>query len=64
MEEIKSPCTGHCQYDYSTKICIGCFRSMDEIISWSVLNENEKKIVLQRAELRKNDKKGKSDEWS
>jgi predicted Fe-S protein YdhL (DUF1289 family) len=37
----------------TTNYCDGCFRTIEEIIHWSVYSDEEKKQVLQKVERRK-----------
>jgi len=37
MSDIKSPCVRNCCLD-TEDICLGCFRSMDEIMLWHKVN--------------------------
>jgi uncharacterized protein len=55
---IESPCTNLCLLDSHTRICLGCFRTIEEIISWVDFSDEHKKQVLQKVEERK---KSKSD---
>jgi predicted Fe-S protein YdhL (DUF1289 family) len=48
---IASPCIRNCCLD-NHDICVGCFRTLDEIVSWQRLNTNEKKQVLVQCQLR------------
>jgi hypothetical protein len=41
---ISSPCTGVCQLNPGG-ICVGCFRSKDEIAGWTQMNDREKSSV-------------------
>jgi len=52
-DEIKSPCIKICKIDEESKLCLGCFRTIDEISSWIFIDENEKKNILKRVEERK-----------
>ena len=45
---INSPCIGLCTLDEKEKICVGCFRNLDEIIDWTGFSEDEKFSVLER----------------
>ena len=49
---VASPCSKVCEVD-STNICIGCYRSIDEIVAWRSLNDSEKKVIIEQAENRK-----------
>ena len=45
-EEVASPCTSVCQMDARSGYCRGCFRTLDEIAAWSLLDTEGKKAVL------------------
>jgi len=38
---ITSPCIGVCALD-AEDVCIGCFRTADEITEWSLMDQDEK----------------------
>lgn len=42
---LNSPCDGNCKLDFNTKICMGCFRTMDEILNWINFTEDQKEKV-------------------
>ncbi len=44
-QPVPSPCTSVCQMDPVTGWCEGCFRTMDEIIQWSALDDAAKRAV-------------------
>ena len=50
--EIKNPCIKVCKYDKEGN-WIGWFRSMEEITSWVLMSDDEKREILKRAEIRK-----------
>lgn len=50
---LNSPCDGNCKLDYKTKICMGCYRTMDEILKWISLTDEQKQNINQLAEQRK-----------
>lgn len=50
--DLPSPCISICQMSSSTGLCVGCFRSMDEICAWSALNDAGKRTVWQMIEQR------------
>ncbi len=52
MTEITSPCVRNCCLD-DDNICMGCFRSMDEILHWRDASEQQQKEILQSAKTRK-----------
>jgi hypothetical protein len=49
---VSSPCTGVCKLD-GDDICIGCFRSKDEIARWTQMSDREKLFVIARLTDRK-----------
>jgi predicted Fe-S protein YdhL (DUF1289 family) len=53
MSEVKSPCVEICQLDMSSDICLGCFRTMDEIAGWVEMTDAEKRDVLSLIEERR-----------
>ncbi|WP_407655785.1 DUF1289 domain-containing protein [Azohydromonas lata] len=42
---VGSPCTGVCKMDAATGWCLGCARGIDEIASWSRLDDPAKRAV-------------------
>jgi predicted Fe-S protein YdhL (DUF1289 family) len=42
---LQSPCIDNCCLD-ENDICLGCGRSMQEIINWSKLTDSERNTVL------------------
>jgi predicted Fe-S protein YdhL (DUF1289 family) len=42
---VGSPCTGVCRMDAASGWCLGCARTIDEIASWSRLDEAGKRAV-------------------
>ncbi|MCC7047081.1 MAG: DUF1289 domain-containing protein [Alphaproteobacteria bacterium] len=46
--ELVSPCVGICQMDPATGLCRGCWRTIDEIASWSALDRDGRLAILQR----------------
>ena len=48
--EVKSPCTGSCyKIDFKDKLCLGCFRTIDEIGGWWDMTNAERRKVLEGA---------------
>ncbi len=47
-----SPCIRHCTLD-NQDICIGCGRSLEEILQWSAADDRRKRQILQRIAERK-----------
>lgn len=51
--DVPSPCVNVCQMDERKGFCRGCHRTIDEIAHWSVLDNDEKRVVLVSIELRR-----------
>jgi predicted Fe-S protein YdhL (DUF1289 family) len=49
-----SPCNNVCQMDEDWGVCVGCYRTLDEIVSWSKLTDPEKIDVLAQVKRRSN----------
>ena len=45
-DAVPSPCTSVCTMDAAGAYCKGCFRTLDEIASWSLLDADAKRAVL------------------
>ena len=43
-----SPCTKNCFLNTSTNICEGCGRTLDEIVEWTRMTDDEKQQVMIR----------------
>ncbi len=48
-----SPCNNNCNMDINTKLCKGCYRTLEEIMLWSTAPYEEKKKILELVEYRK-----------
>jgi len=45
-DSVTSPCTSVCTMDVAGVLCTGCYRTLDEIASWSLLDADAKRAVL------------------
>jgi uncharacterized protein len=45
-DEIQSPCVKLCVVHPEERICVGCFRTIDEISSWSRLSHEQRAQVM------------------
>ena len=45
---IESPCISVCRYD--NEVCAGCGRTVDEVVGWYDMTDDEKQAVLNRLE--------------
>jgi predicted Fe-S protein YdhL (DUF1289 family) len=48
----ESPCVRNCCLD-DDLTCLGCFRSLDEIKEWGVVDRERRRIILQNAKRRR-----------
>lgn len=49
---IESPCIRNCCLD-DNDLCYGCFRHIEEIKQWTLVDDEQKKAILTRAKVRK-----------
>lgn len=42
---VPSPCISVCRMDVASGLCEGCFRTLDEIASWAMASDEEKRAV-------------------
>lgn len=45
-DEVQSPCTKICVIHPSAGVCVGCFRTMEEIAGWTRLSADQRRAVL------------------
>lgn len=51
-ENLPSPCISVCTMNASSQLCDGCFRTLDEIASWSQMDDESKRAAWGRIEQR------------
>ncbi len=51
-QTIDSPCIGVCSMDDLSGLCMGCFRTMDEIQNWWDMDDAGKQAVIEQASVR------------
>ncbi|WP_112310061.1 DUF1289 domain-containing protein [Pseudogemmobacter bohemicus] len=44
--EIESPCVKICVIHREAGICVGCYRSLSEIGSWSTITSDERRRIM------------------
>jgi predicted Fe-S protein YdhL (DUF1289 family) len=44
--EVDSPCVKTCVVHPEARVCVGCFRSIDEISSWSRMSPDERRAIM------------------
>lgn len=45
-DEIASPCVKLCVVHPEARICVGCYRSIDEISGWSRMSQEDRTRVI------------------
>ena len=50
---VDSPCVNVCRMDADNHMCVGCFRTLDEIAQWSRASEDAKRAILAAVEGRR-----------
>ncbi len=45
-DEVESPCVQVCVVHPRTQLCVGCFRTIDEIASWSRLDQETRAAIV------------------
>ncbi|WP_308789308.1 DUF1289 domain-containing protein [Vibrio atypicus] len=51
-DAIKCPCVRNCCLD-ENDVCLGCYRTLEEILSWTKLTKQQKREVLSRCDERR-----------
>ncbi len=44
-QRVPSPCISVCRMDDDSGLCLGCFRTIDEIVAWGPQSEKDKRAV-------------------
>jgi predicted Fe-S protein YdhL (DUF1289 family) len=50
---IESPCINDCIIDSASDLCLGCYRTLDEIAEWGSMPAEERRAVLDAARRRR-----------
>jgi uncharacterized protein len=45
-DEVESPCVKLCVVHPEERICVGCYRTIDEIAGWSRMSPQERRTVM------------------
>ena len=45
-EEIESPCVKICVIHPEARVCLGCYRTSDEIAAWSQLSPEDRRAIM------------------
>lgn len=51
-EFVLSPCIGVCEVHKRTQTCVGCFRSMEDIVRWTAYSNFEKRAIWSQIMMR------------
>jgi predicted Fe-S protein YdhL (DUF1289 family) len=51
-----SPCINVCKIAPDTQVCIGCFRTLQEIAEWSRLTDQQRFAIMHRLKVRTDEK--------
>jgi predicted Fe-S protein YdhL (DUF1289 family) len=52
IDSAQSPCIGNCCLD-DDLTCLGCFRSLEEIKEWGVVDDPRRRVILENAKRRR-----------
>jgi len=50
---VASPCIDMCRLDAQGTLCMGCWRTLDEITAWRDLDDGQRRAVMDAVELRR-----------
>jgi predicted Fe-S protein YdhL (DUF1289 family) len=50
--DVPSPCLSVCRMDPNSELCIGCFRTLDEIAAWGRMADSGKRGIWKLIEQR------------
>jgi hypothetical protein len=59
---VASPCVRNCCLD-DHDICLGCHRSVQEIMAWGSADNDERRAILERAAQRAQEARGRRTGW-
>ena len=61
--KVESPCNRSCTLDPETNICLGCFRTLEEIMGWSGYSSEQQAAVLDRLPDRRRERDRRLELW-
>ena len=50
---VSSPCVNICRIEPASRLCLGCWRSIDEIGAWSRMTEAQRQAIMAELPQRK-----------
>jgi len=48
QSKVESPCISVCRYE--NEVCVGCGRTVEEVVEWYNMSDKQKQSVLNRLE--------------
>jgi len=57
-DAVPSPCTGICTLDRAGTLCVGCWRTLDEIALWSSASDDRRRAILSATGMRRRAARG------
>ncbi len=45
---VPSPCVSLCKLDFDRQYCMGCLRTLEEIVAWGKADDEFKRVVWQQ----------------
>jgi predicted Fe-S protein YdhL (DUF1289 family) len=51
--KIETPCVDVCTLDPARNVCIGCLRTIDEIVAWARFSDDERRRIMRELPDRK-----------
>jgi hypothetical protein len=61
--KVESPCNRSCTLDPETNICLGCFRTLEEIMGWSAYSPAQRATVLEQLPARRHERERRLALW-
>ena len=55
-DDLASPCVRNCCLD-DDNVCMGCGRSLEEIVAWGAASEADKRAILARSRARNEERR-------
>lgn len=59
--QVRSPCVRQCCLD-DANVCLGCLRTLDEILAWGAASNEERDQILMEVARRRQARRGETDE--
>jgi predicted Fe-S protein YdhL (DUF1289 family) len=50
---VPSPCISLCEMDAKTGLCMGCQRTIDEIVAWGAASDDQRRAVWREIDQRR-----------